>query len=107
MFKLDYSTATVKRLVYATDTYGNKKSTYETSDITAKGYLVPTSVNNQDVWLDRFWLVYNFECDYPFDVKESDVVSIDWTDYKVKSVARFKGIKIDRVRIVLVKEKNE
>lgn len=107
MFKLDYSTATVKRLAYVTDTQGNKKSTYSSSDITAKGYLIPTSVNTQDVGLDRFWLVYNFECDYPFAVKESDIVSIDWIDYKVKSVARFKGIRIDRVRVVLVKEKTE
>lgn len=107
IFKLDYYTATVKRLWYTTDSNGNKKSWYQTTEITAKWYLSPASSSNQDVWLDRFWQVRNFECDYPFDVKESDIVEIDGTEYQVKSFARAKGIRIDRVRVVLVLPKNE
>lgn len=106
-FKLDYSTATLQRLSYTTDSNWNKKATYWASEITAKWYLSPVSTNNQEVWLDRFWQMWNFECDYPFDVKESDLLSIDWTEYQVKSYARVKGINIDRVRVVLVLPKNE
>ena len=104
---LDYYDATVKRLQYTTDDNGNKKSEYVTTDISATWYLSPEWTRNQDVWLDRFGQVRNFECDAPFDVKESDIVSIDWTDYQVKSFARVKGIMIDRVRVVLVLPKNE
>lgn len=104
---LDYYDATVKRLQYSTDDNGNKKSEYVTTDISATWYLSPEWTRNQDVWLDRFGQVRNFECDAPFDVKESDIVSIDWTDYQVKSFARVKGIMIDRVRVVLVLPKNE
>lgn len=107
IFKLDYYTATIKRLTYTTDASGNKKSSYSATWTTAKGYLSPASSNNQDVWLDRFGQVWNFECDYPFDVKESDILSIGWTDYQVKSFAHVKGIRIDRVRVVLVLPKNE
>jgi len=107
LFKLDYYTATLMRLVYSTDSNGNKKSTYEATEITAKGYLSPVSSNNQDVWLNRFWQVWNFECDYPFDVKESDIIQIDWVNYQVKSFAHVKWIRIDRVRVVLVLPKNE
>ena len=107
IFKLDYYTATVMRLVYATDSHGNKKSTYQPTEITAKWYLSPASSNNQDVWLDRFWQVRNFECNYPFAVKESDILQIDGTNYQVKSFARAKGIRIDRVRVVLVLAKNQ
>jgi len=104
---LDYYDATVKRLQYSTDDNGNKKSEYVTTDISATWYLSPEWTRNQDVWLDRFGQVRNFECDAPFDVKESDIVSINWTDYQVKSFARVKGIMIDRVRVVLVLPKNE
>lgn len=104
---LDYYDATVKRLQYTTDDNGNKKSEYVTTDISATWYLSPEWTRNQDVWLDRFGQIRNFECDAPFDVKESDIVSINWTDYQVKSFARVKGIMIDRVRVVLVLPKNE
>ena len=104
---LDYYDATVKRLQYSTDDNGNKKSEYVTTDISATWYLSPEWTRNQDVWLDRFGQIRNFECDAPFDVKESDIVSINWTDYQVKSFARVKGIMIDRVRVVLVLPKNE
>lgn len=107
MFMLDYYDATVKKLQYSTDDNGNKKSEYVTTDISATWYLSPEWTRNQDVWLDRFGQVRNFECDAPFDVKESDIVSINWTDYQVKSFARVKGIMIDRVRVVLVLPKNE
>ena len=107
MFQLDYSTATVQRLVYATDSSGNKKSTYTSNGVTVKWYLSPESKNNQDVWLDRFGQTWNFECDAPFDVKESDIVSIDGVNYEVKSFAHVKWIMIDRVRVVLILPKNE
>ena len=107
MFQLDYSTATVHRLVYATDSSGNKKSTYTSTGVTVKWYLSPESKNNQDVWLDRFGQTWNFECDAPFDVKESDIVSIDGVNYEVKSFAHVKWIMIDRVRVVLILPKNE
>ena len=106
LFKLDYYTATVKRLTYTTDASGNKKSSYSATWTSAKWYLSPSSPNNQDVWLNRFWQLWNFECDYPFDVKESDLLTIDNTDYQVKSFARVKWIRIDRVRVVLVLPKN-
>lgn len=107
IFKLDYYTATVMRLAYTTDSNGNKKGTYQATEKTAKWYLSPSSPNNQDVWLNRFGQVWNFECDYPFDVKESDIVQINGTNYQVKSFARAKWIRIDRVRVVLVLPKNE
>lgn len=106
MFMLDYYDATVKRLQYTTDDNGNKKSEYVTTDISATWYLSPEWTRNQDVWLDRFWQIRNFECDAPFDVKESDIVTIDWKDYQVKSFAHVKGIMIDRIRVVLVLPKN-
>lgn len=106
MFMLDYYDATVKRLQYTTDANGNKKSEYVTTDISATWYLSPEWTRNQDVWLDRFGQVRNFECDAPFDVKESDIVTIDWKDYQVKSFAHVKGIMIDRIRVVLVLPKN-
>jgi hypothetical protein len=40
-------------------------------------------------------------------VKESDILQIDGTNYQVKSFARAKGIRIDRVRCVLVLAKNQ
>ncbi len=104
---LDYYEATVKRLQYTTDTNGNKKSKYVATEISATWYLSPESSRNQDVWLDRFWQVRNFECDAPFEVKESDILTIDGTDYQVKSFAHVKGITIDRIRVVLVLPKNE
>ena len=107
MFQLDYSTATVKRLIYSTDSSGNSKSSYSTTWTSVKWYLSPVSTSNQDVWLDRFGQARNFECDAPFDVKESDIVSIDGVDYEVKSFARVKWIMIDRVRVVLVLPKNQ
>lgn len=107
MFQLDYSTATVKRLVYAEDSNGNKKATYTWSGVSVKWYFSPESKNNQEVWLDRFWQVYNFECDAPFDVKESDILTINNVDYEVKSFAHVKWIVIDRIRVVLVLPKNE
>lgn len=108
-FKLDYYEASVKRLTYTTDTETwIKKSSYSVvSDLTAKGYLSPVWTNNQDVWLDRYWQQWNFECDYPFDVKETDILTIGWVDYQVKSFARVKGIKIDRMRFVLTLPKNQ
>ena len=106
-FQLDYYTATVKRLTYTTDTSGNKKSTYSATWTSVKWYLSPEWTNNQDVWLDRFGQVRNFECDAPFDVKESDIVSINSVDYEVKAVAHVKWITIDRIRVVLVLPKNE
>jgi len=109
MFQLDYSTATVKRLSqYTTDANGNKKSQYsETVIATVKWYLSPVSSSNQDVWLDRFGQAWNFECNAPLDVKESDIMTIDGVDYEVKSFAHVKWIMIDRVRVVLVLPKNE
>lgn len=106
-FKLDYFTASVKRLWYTTDASGNKKSTYTTTSTSVKWYLSPVWTNNQDVWLDRFGQVRNFECNAPFDVKESDIMTIDGVDYEVKSFAHVKWIQIDRVRVVLVLPKNE
>ena len=106
-FLLDYYTATVKRLTYTTDTSGIKKSTYSATWTSAKWYLSPEWTNNQDVWLDRFGQIRNFECNAPFDVKESDIVSINNVDYEVKAVARVKWIAIDRVRVVLVLPKNQ
>lgn len=107
MFQLDYSTATVKCLSYSTDSNGNKKATYTWSGVSVKWYFSPESKNNQEVWLDRFWQVYNFECDAPFDVKESDILTINNVDYEVKSFAHVKWIMIDRIRVVLVLPKNE
>lgn len=107
MFQLDYSTATVKRLVYTEDSNGNKKATYTWSGVSVKWYFSPESKSNQEVWLDRFWQVYNFECDAPFDVKESDILTINNVDYEVKSFAHVKWIMIDRIRVVLVLPKNE
>lgn len=108
LFKLDYYSASVKRLTYTTDTATwNMKSSYSVvSDLTAKGYLSPVWTNNQDVWLDRYWQQWQFECDYPFDVKETDLLTIGWVDYQVKSFARVKGIKIDRMRFILTLPKN-
>ena len=108
-FKLDYFTATVKRLwTYTTDENWNKKSIYGEQIIaTVKWYLSPVGSNNQDVWLDRFWQVRNFECNAPLDVKESDIMTIDGVDYEVKSFARVRWIRIDRVRVVLVLPKNQ
>jgi len=108
LFKLDYYSASVKRLTYTTDTETwIKKSSYSVvSDLTAKGYLSPVWTNNQDVWLDRYWQQWQFECDYPFDVKETDLLTIGWVDYQVKSFARVKGIKIDRMRFILTLPKN-
>lgn len=107
LFNLDYYTATVKRLTYTTDASWNKKGTYLPTETTAEWYLSPVGTNNQDVWLNRFWQAWNFECDAPFDVKEADIVTIDGTDYEVKSFARVRWINIDRVRVVLILPKNE
>lgn len=106
-FKLDYYTATVKRLAYTTDENWNKKSWYVATWTSVKWYLAPTSQNNSDVGLDRYWQVRDFECNYPFDVKESDILTINGVDYQVKSFAHVKWIQIDRVRVVLVLPKNE
>ncbi len=107
-FKLDYYEASVKRLSYTTDANWNKKSIYAVVEgLTAKGYLSPVWTNNQDVWLDRYGQQWNFECDYPFDVKETDILTINGTDYQVKSFARVKGIKIDRMRFILTLPKNQ
>ena len=107
MFQLDYYTATVKRLSYSTDTSGNKKSIYASTGTSVKWYLAPASSNNSDVGLDRYWQVRNFECNAPFDIKESDILTIDNVDYEVKSFAHVKGIMIDRIRVVLVLPKNQ
>lgn len=106
IFKLDYYVATIKRLEYTTNSKGNKKATYKETGTITKGYLSPAWTNNQDVWLDRFGQVWNFECNAPLDVKESDIMVIDGVEYEVKSFARIKWIVIDRVRVVLVLPKN-
>lgn len=106
-FQLDYYTATVKRLSYSTDSSWNKKSTYASTGSSVKWYLAPAWSNNQDVWLDRYGQVRNFECNAPFDVKESDILTIGTVDYEVKSFAHVKWINIDRIRVVLVLPKNQ
>ena len=106
-FKLDYYTGTVKRLVYTVDSSGNSKSSYISTWNSAKWYLSPASSNNSDVGLDRYWQIRNFECNAPFDIRESDILTIDNVDYEVKSFAHVKGIRIDRIRVVLVLPKNE
>jgi hypothetical protein len=107
IFSLDQHTATVKSLTYVTDWSGNRKSSFVSTWASAVGYLTPIGINNQNVWLDRFWQAWNFETEYPFTIKETDILTIDGVDYDVKSFARVKGINIDRVRVVLTLTKNE
>lgn len=107
MFSLDQHTATVKALTYTTDWSWNKKSSFASTWVSAIWYLTPVSSNNQNVWLDRFWQAWNFETEYPFAIKETDILTIDGVDYDVKSFARVKGITIDRVRVILTLTKNE
>lgn len=107
MFSLDQFTATVKSLTYTTDWSWNKKSAFASTGVSVKWYLTPIWTNNQNVWLDRFWQARNFETEYPFTIKETDILTIDTVDYDVKSFARVKGINIDRVRVILTLTKNE
>ena len=101
-FRLDRDLAKVKRLV---NTGG--KSAYQLSWEEKKWYFKPQSENAPDQWFGKFWQVFRFECDVPFDVIASDMLEIDWLDYDVKATAEFKGISINRVRCILVRSTNE
>jgi len=88
MFNLDTISAQVKRLTYVTD-WSFKKWTYASYGTAKKWYFVPQAENAQDQWFGKFGQVFKFECDAPFDVEDSDRLTINSIDYEVKAVARF------------------
>lgn len=106
MFKLDTILAKVKRLTYTTTSWF-KQWVYSLTGEQKKWYFVPQNENAPDQWFWKFWQVFKFECDNPFDVEESDRLVIDDVDYEVKAVARFTGASIDRIRCILIKSKND
>lgn len=106
VFKLDTILAKVKRLWYTTD-WAYKKSTYSLTGTEKRGYFVAQSENVQDQGFGKFWQVWKFECDYPFDVQASDILVIENVDYDVKATNRFTWKTLDRVRCILVKSTNE
>jgi len=95
------SAATVKRNVY-TWTWSEKKSSYQPTWNIYKWYLAPIT---EEDWLDldKFWKQFNFSTQKTADIKEADILTIDWIDYKVKGAAPWSWKVIKYKKILIVK----
>ena len=91
------SSAIVKRPVVV-----DQKSSYQPTWNTYKGYLAPVT-EEDGLELDKFGKQYNFTTKKTADVKEADILTIDWEDYKVKAEAKWSWIVIKYKKILLIK----
>jgi len=93
--------ATVTRNIY-TWTWGEKKSSYQLTWNTYKGYLAPVT-EEDGLELDKFGKQYNFTTKNTADIKEADILTIDLVKYKVKWEAKWDWKIIKYKKVLLVK----
>lgn len=99
IFKKDNQTATVKRLWYTTDSW-YKKSGYTATWDTYTWHLKALSLQD-GIELSNFGKDFLFHTDYDADIKESDRLTIDWVDYDVQGVSKFKGVSFNRLQCAI------
>lgn len=102
MFVKDLKIAKVKRLQYIEDNWYNKSS----YDYTWNKYKWSLKSINLEDWIDikNFWKNFQFNTEYNADIKENDILEIDWQEYDVKWWVPFKGITFSRKMFIIVKK---
>lgn len=98
MYKYFKDTAEVKRMAYV-----DWKWSYSTTWNTYKGYLAPLSVED-GLEIEAFWKDYYFTTKKVSDIKEADILTINWDDYSVKWVSKWDWIIIKYKKILLTKK---
>lgn len=99
IFKKDNQTAIVSRLWYTTD-WGYKKSTYSATGNSYVWHLKALTLKD-GIEIENFWKEFLFHTSYNADIKESDRLTIDWVDYDVKGISKFKWVSFDRLQCVV------
>lgn len=94
-FAKDNVTATIYRQSYSDADWYNKSSYSATGD-TAQGNLKALTLAD-GVEISNFGKEYQFNTTLWADIKESDRLRIDWEDYDVKGVSKYKGVTFSRL----------
>lgn len=98
MFSFDNVTASVKR-----NTYASGKSSLVATGSSYVGYLKQSNPRYEDIPQELIGKSFHFTTIYWADIQESDVLTINGTDYVVRAIAKPTVVKLKFTRVHLTR----